>query len=295
MSGRYVKAPLIYMTAKIKTTPLPNLTGDQWALIEQLMVKNGLPERVSSKVKEVSFNIPNESNKEESEVSTSYVNRHGFFSVDRSNSLIIERDGIEWRTSSYTRYASLCKKVQQILEALCKQIEAYQFVPTQELSLSYVDLIVPINNRSLSQYFSNSDNILPLSAITAPEKDLQNSGLCQINRIVEPNKRIFISLEQLPVIEGRPSRFLPQNMMEPDNKLSMPLNLREEWNNINSKHYALLTTQAGLLTNTPLNDLKFQDACRPIHSLTRNTFKGLINKEVCNDDWEYITDESQGA
>tara|TARA_R110001592_G_scaffold316495_1_gene592984 strand:+ start:1823 stop:2710 length:888 start_codon:yes stop_codon:yes gene_type:complete len=295
MSGRYAKAPLIYMTAKIKTTPLPNLTSDQWALIEQLMVKNGLPEKVTSKVKEISFNASNESSQEESPVSTSYVNRHGFFSADRSNALIIEKDGIEWRTSSYIRYAFVCEKFQQILEALCEQISAYQFVPTQELSLSYVDLIAPIGNRTLSEYFSNSDKILPLSAITGSEKDLQNFGLLQINRIVEPNKRIFISLDQLPVIEGRPSRFLPQNMMEPDNKLSMPLKLRDEWSNILLNHYALLTTQAALLTNTSLKDLKFQDACKPIHSLTRETFKGLINKEVCDIDWEYITDGSQGA
>lgn len=290
MSGRYAKAPLVYMTARIKTASLPNLTGDQWATVEQAMVTHGLPERVSGEVREVRFTVSADGNQDPTST-THTVSRYGFFSADRSYSLILDQDGIEWRTSSYSRYADLCQKVQTTLGALCEAVEAYKLIPVQELTLSYVDFIAPSAGRSLSDYFEGGANILPLGMLRGVEDDLQNFSHVQINRIVAPDKRIFISLEELATIEHKPIRFLPQTMMEPDDGFTMPLNLRDEWKTIPSDHYALLTTQAALLASTQLKDLNFQGMCDPIHQLTRETFKDLINKKVCDIDWEYVDDE----
>lgn len=293
MAGRYAKAPLVYMTAHIKTTSLPSLTTDQWAIAEQAMVKCGLPESVSGELQEVQLSLPSETNQEPtSTVNT--VSRHGFFSLDRTNALILDPKGIEWRTTAYSRYDSLCHKFEEVIESLCGAVDAYKFIPAQELSLSYADIVAPAEGRSLSDYFAEGDSVLPLSMLKGAENDLQTLGHVQVNRIVEPDKRIFISLEELPTIEGKPSRFLPQSMSELDTNFSMPLNLQEDWTNIPSDHYALLTTQAALLTNTQLQDLRFRDACEPIHNLTRDTFKGLINRAVCDVDWKYIVDDSQG-
>jgi len=279
------------MTARVKTTTLPNLTSDQWALVEQAMVKLGLPERVSGEVREVKLTVHPVATQEPTST-TSTLSRHGFFSVDRSNSLIIEQDGIEWRTSSYSRYADLCQRIDAALNALCEAVDAYKFVPVQELSLSYVDFVAPMASRNLSDYFDGGGSVLPLGMLKGANDDLQNFGHVQVNRIVETNKRIFISLEELPAVEGKPSRFLPQSMMEPDDHFTMPLNLRDDWKIIEFSHYALLTTQAALLTATELKDLDFQKECDPIHQLTRKTFKDLVNKKVCDIDWEYIKDEN---
>ncbi len=291
MSGRYAKAPLVYMTARIKTTTLPNLTSDQWALVEQAMVKLHLPERVSGEVREVKVTVPAGTNQELIST-TNTLPRYGFFSVDRSNSLILDQDGIEWRTSSYSRYVDLCQRIGSVLAALCETVDAYRFVPAQELSLSYVDFIAPLTSRNLSDYFAGSTSVLPLGMLKGAQGDLKNFGHVQVNRIIESNQRIFISLEELPTIEGKLGRLLPQSMMEPDDRFTMPLNLRDDWKEIPFSHYALLTTQAALLTSTQLKDLNFQDTCDPIHQLTRKTFKDLINKKVCDIDWEYIEDEN---
>lgn len=294
MPGRYAKAPLVYMTARIKTTPLPNLTGDQWALVEQAMIKHGLPDPVRSEIQELSLAVPAEPNQAPvPAVKAKTLPRHGFFSIDRSHSLILDQNGIEWRTSAYTRYANLCQKIEGTLNALCEAVDAYHFIPAQELSLSYVDLIAPLESRALSDYFVNGDSVLPIGLFKGTDRDRQNFGSVQVDRIVEPNTRIFVSLEELSTIKGKPSNILPPSMIEPDPRFAMPLSLRDEWSTIGSDHYALLTTQAALLTNTQLGKLKFEEACDPIHQLTQSTFDGLINRAVCDVDWEYVTDKSE--
>ena len=45
MSGQYKNAPLVYVSATIHTTKLPQLVNDQPGLLEQLMIQLDLPEK----------------------------------------------------------------------------------------------------------------------------------------------------------------------------------------------------------------------------------------------------------
>ena len=294
MTGRYTKTPLIYMAAHINMTSLPELNVDQRANTAQEMVNCGLPETVTGEFQPAQLSLSSEANHEPASTSN-VIPRYGFFSQNRDNALILSPTGIEWRTATYSRYDNVCQQIEAAIVALCSTVDICQVIPVRELSLSYVGIIAPTEKRALADYFAAGDSLLPLNMFRGAENDVQNFGYIQADRIVEPDKRIFISLEQLPVIEGKPGRTLPQSMIEPDAKFGIRPCLRADQTIIASDHYALLATQAALLTEITLQDLRFREACRPIHSLIRSTFEELINRSVCDEAWEYIADSIEGG
>ncbi len=284
MSGRYIKQPLIYATARIKMAPIPSLTGDQTAQLEQAMLKCGFVQKKETEVNQVALEVAGNG------IPASKVEKHlkrGFFSLDSKEAFIIDKDCLELRTSNYSRYGAFCEKFDLAITMLTEAVDPLKLLPVQELVLSYADFIAPLPGRILAEYFSKSNGMLPLSLVNSEESDLQRVGLLQVTRVVEADKRIFVSLEELPTVEGAPIRWLPKNMEEPDLQFGMPLTIRDEWRNLESTHYAILTTQASCLIKASLGELNFQHASQPIHNLTRQTFENLINSEVCNEDWEY--------
>lgn len=291
MPGQYKKAPLVYVTARIRTTPIPNLSPDQVTLIQQVMVKNGLVIPVTSQGKSVNINPLATMNPADlgttPAINFQNITRYGFLAFDRTQCLVIDADGIEWRASQYTKYENFVQSFTKILDALIETVDVFGFIHTQELVLSYADLITPMMGRSLGDYFKNADAILPLSFLKDKKQDVRQMGQIQVVRIIKPTQKITISLEQLPVLDKKVHKYLPAEMIEPDNALSMPILLREESKYIEATSYGLLMTQAGLLENFPLKTFNIDNEFKALHKLTSDTFKSLLNEEICNQDWEY--------
>jgi len=276
------------MKARIRTTKLPKLSDNQWATFEQEMIKSGLSKMVISESQAMSFNIDNNIKTAEGITPTvSKVKRYGFFSQDSMESLILDQDTIEFRTANYSDYRALCTRIESILSKLCEIVDAFGYITTEELLLTYADLISPFKGRVLSDYFNEGSGVLPLSILKGDENDLQQLGHIEVNRVVAPTKRIFVSLEQIPVIEGKVTRYIPNSMIEPDPNFQMPLMIQSEWLDIKGKHYGLLMTEAAIILKVPLNELDYTKNCESIHILTKETFNNLINKDVCDVDWEY--------
>lgn len=294
MSGRFKKAPLVYVTARIATTTLPTLSTDQKAMIQQAMVKCGLVLSVASKGQSLNVDKLISANQEETNTDQQQLVtpllREGFFSNDRTRCIIFEQDAIEWRAVDYTKYNIFIEEFQNILNTITEVVDAYGHIVTKEFILSYSDVIVPSNSRDLGDYFNNSDAILPLKMTVDHENDLEQVGQINVTRIIKPKEKIHISFEQLPVVNNKISKFLSAGMLEIDRDMSMPLNLQEEWKNIKDiKHYGLLMTQAGMLYESKLSTLSLEDTFGELHKLTRETFRSLLNRDVCNADWEYIS------
>lgn len=297
MPGRFKKAPLVYVTARIRTTPLPTLSTDQTAMVQQAMMKCGLliSEKSQSQVVDITqlaTIVSDEQMVDKSKLVT-HVQRQGFFKSDRTECLILGHDTIEWRASKYTKYDTFALSFEKAIRALLGSVEVYACLVTQELVLSYADVIAPKHGRLLGDYFSAPDNILPLSFLGGKNDDVQQVGLVQVTRVTSPTEKISISLEQLPVTGGKIQKFLPEALREPDNNFSMPLHLQKEWVDLDSDDYGLLMTQAGMLSNSTLNELDYSATFGGLHNLTRDTFRSLIKRSICNEDWEY--ESAEGA
>jgi len=283
MSGRFKKAPLVYVSARINTTPVPQLLPDQKALLQQAMMKCGLVINVESNAQAINLDQQIGGNP-----SFTPIQRLAFFSQDRSQCLLIDKDAIEWRVTTYNKYADFIQSFENNVEALLKAVDFLGHLACHEFILSYADIIAPQNNHNLNDYFKNADSILPLSYYKAhSSSDVKQVGHSQVTRVTRPDQKITISLEQLPIEENKIKKLLPEPLMEPDQKLGMPLEIRDEWRSPTSGDYGLLMTQAGILEKVSIDKMSFESTFGDNHKLTKETFNSLLNFEVCNQDWEY--------
>jgi len=292
LSGRYKKAPLIYMMSRVKTASLPKLTSDQIALRAQILISLGYIEEVNSLAKELGFNFAfpkeGETNAQYHIDETEYK-RVAYFDESRKNVFIFDSDSIEFRTTAYTKFEDASEKIQHVIEKLSKTIPVYKDVLIREISLTYVDMIFPIENRDLGDYLDSGTDILPLSIFKVDEEnDVTSFGSVQVTRVVEQNKRIVISLEQLPISDdGYPTKIFPNRLVERDTALRMKLDFSFTPVPNKKRHYAILTTESGTIVSKKLDDFKFLEDSDALHMHTSTMFKKLVNKDICDIDWEF--------
>ncbi|MDK2776566.1 MAG: TIGR04255 family protein [Pseudomonadota bacterium] len=291
MSGCFKKAPLVYVTARVRVSQVPPLSDNQLRDLQQDLMQHGLVHPKQGQAQEIAIQIEQRAGITP-QPTLSQVTRYGFFSKDKTKSLIIDKNHIEWRSSSYSKYGDFIKGLNSCISAINRSVEPLQYLAVEEISLSYADIIVPNNSRKLADYFDLSDQILPLSFIDEPE-DIFQFGQVQVTRIVKTNQQITINLEQLPIQNGRIGKILPQDMGEPDNNFAMPITLRDEWLNSSSNDYALLMSRAAQIIPEDCNLKNFlaEEQFKELHITTKDTFTKLLNKKVCYTDWEYSEEQ----
>jgi uncharacterized protein (TIGR04255 family) len=291
MSGKYERAPLIYVTASIHTTGLPKLVNEQPGLLQQLMIQHGFPDERGGEQQTFSFKIdPKSSGDSIGKADT--LHRKGFFSPDGSESVIFNDSIIEYRTTKYEDYETLCGKLTLLFRAIFESISVYKDVFSKELAMSYADVILPYTNRQLSDYFI-VENSMPRTFLNdLDQNDLQVVGNVSLSRIVSPEHKVNISLEQLPIIDGKIPKLLPNELTEPDNKFGMPLFVTPNVEEVNPSEYALLLTQSMMLVSKKLSELDIKTDFEPLHESIKSSFKNIINHDVCNYDWKYVEEQN---
>ena len=204
------------MVARVHASAIPKLTSDQKAVLGQTMRALGYKEEVDSISQELGVNVAldNENNEESSiQVNQREFKRRAYFDDSKKNVFIFEKESglIEFRTTAYTKYENVTNKIQSVINAICNDIPVCKDIIVREISLTYLDLIFPIRDRKISDYFRSKGDILPLSIFGVQNNnDVTNFGSIQVTRLVEANKRIVISLEQLPTNDkGLPTKVLP--------------------------------------------------------------------------------------
>ena len=287
MSGRYENAPLVYVSAVIRTSGLPPLIGEQPGVLQQLMIQLDLPVPQVSEGRSISVNL---SEGQEPNPSSEMVSfrRSGFFNADATESLIFDDKSIEFRTTKYSDYDVLCARMTEIFSAIFEKIDFYKSVVSNELVLNYVDIIIPYPSRGVSDYFAVPGS-LPLSFLGDFENsDVQRLGSMEVSRIVAPDQKVNVSLEQLPLIEKKIPKSLPNALTEPDQAFGMPLFVKADAEKAGEDRYALLLTQSMRIMSKKLGDVDVKADFESLHAMTKETFKSIINKEVCDADWVYI-------
>lgn len=278
MTGKYRKAPLVYMSAILRTTPFPELEDNELKSLSRSMLRIGFPIPEESWIDEVDLTTPS--------VALSKVRRRAYFSIDRRKCIIIDRHGIELRFTDYNKYQDFALLMDKVLSGF-SDFSDIGLLHTQEITLSYADVIVPFGERKLEDYFAKGDRTLPLSVLSDVGSPGETIGNIQLTRVVGRTKKILSSIEQLPVISNQVVKFLPLILAETAVNFNMPIDVRPEWRDVSSDFYCLLTTQASMLLSKQLKDVVFSSETNELHGLVSKTFEEMINKKVCDVDWEY--------
>lgn len=280
MSGYFEQAPLSYVVAKIDTTELPPLLKEQFATLRQAMLEFNLVHYERSDGKEVQIKADLS---KKNEASFSDSPRLGFLDSDRDNCFILDRHCLEWRTTNYSKYDDFLSSFICVFQSFIDCVPAVNKVEIKQASLAYVDVIIPDNDKELKNYFMDP-NILPLSSIADNTNDLIQIGRLDLTRVISKTEKVNVSLEELP---QRAGKFLPDALMEAEQKFAMPINLPFKLDPASEKKYALLMTQAFTLANMSLSDINLKDLFSGLHLSTKNTFNSLINFDLCSNCWNY--------
>ena len=106
MSGRFEKAPLVYVTAQVRTSSRPSFKEDQWADFQHALIRQGLKVHKESTNHEIViselFESGNSVHPEPRKKS-----RHGFFGHDNEECLILGNDFIEFRSPMFFSCSSM--------------------------------------------------------------------------------------------------------------------------------------------------------------------------------------------
>lgn len=285
MSERYIKAPLSYVVGRVTTSALADLKPEQMAELQQRLSMLGFINKEVSTFHELdvaAFNpISNTS------ASFNQVKRTGFLNIDSTKVVIVDSDSIELRTTSYIKYHNFMEDFDSVLNSFIESVPAYGKAAVNEATLTYVDVIVPVDNYKLGDFFVFGEAALPITSFGV-RKSLLSVAKTELNEVIDKTHRVYVSLEQLP---QRIRRFIPDAMIEHELKFMMPISITYEPEAGSHEPYIILNTQAAQLhagkTLEAMNaKILFDDS----HSNCGRIFKEMINRDVCNIVWEYSED-----
>ena len=290
MDGYFKKAPLLYVTATIRTSEIPGFGDNKFEneLLEAMIVQ-GLPIKEDSRISTVKLQL----NHDNTSTEKKDYPRRGFLSTDRQQCLVLSADGvIEYRDTNYHKFNRFLPRMMGLIEALCAVKPAYTNLAVHEILLNYSDTIVPHSGRTLQDYLKPT-SLLPLNNIIAEDggNDVQQSGMAAFNRVITPNLMLSVSMEQVPLSGGKVSQWLPKDLIEVDPRLSMPITIKGPTENADATHYGLLSTKGAHRINRSLKDAGIAGVLDLLHSKINGTFESLLNWEICRLDWEYVEED----
>lgn len=205
---------------------------------------------------------------------------------DKRSSLVVEPDAIEYRTTDYQGFDDFISRFKSILTQLNQVFNFYHNALVQEVTLSYVDVVASFDEQyKLSDFFCNSI-VLPLESQSQYyQGDIIQMGKLDFSRVIEPNLKVYVSLEQLPIKAGK---LIPDLLMESSKAFGMPIALEKALSESTDNHYALLMSQASTIPseNTKLVSFDF-GLFDKVHIYSKEVFLNMLNRDVSDNVWVY--------
>jgi uncharacterized protein (TIGR04255 family) len=224
MKKKLKKAPLVYAQAQFHFTDLPSRqlgTEQELESLHKAMMDIGLADRIDSKVLEMGFHFNQEASKEgyyQVKQEENNMVRLIFRGFGNRRAVELLRNRLIIKTTEYTCYEDFKFFIDSILKVVEANITALGKVLTKQISLRYVDIVLPSYQYELKDYIS--PELLPFH----PTFAMQTVGVSQSVAITGDNRAMVLVMEEIqPTPSGYPGRWLPADLMEPDNRASLTL------------------------------------------------------------------------
>lgn len=221
---RLEKAPLVFAQAQFHFTDLPSRqlgTEQELEDLHKAMMDIGLADRIDSQVVEMGFHLNQDSSKD------------GYFQVKQEKHDMVRlifkgfgsrraaelmRNRLIIKTTEYTCYEEFRDFVDNILKAVQANIKDLGKVLTKQISLRYVDIVLPSQQYELKDYIETA--FLPFH----PTFATQTVGMSQSVATTGDNRAMVLVMEEVqPTQSGYPGRWLPADLMEPEPRASLML------------------------------------------------------------------------
>ncbi|MEH6729789.1 MAG: hypothetical protein V7726_04250 [Pseudoalteromonas distincta] len=282
---KYQEPPVKYVVARLKFS---NVFGrypeEKYKAVLDKLDSLSLERTVVSKVSQFQLRHSGD----DVQFSEGSVDRVGFFSANGKRCGIISEQVLELRLSEYDDHKHFLDDAYKLYEIFIDNGFAVDN-PVSEIELHYVDHFIPVDCE-LADMFEGVT--LPVGQFYSKDCDFFQFGGLNFTRILESKReKVQVVLEQLPIRElpeGVPKGFakvLPDTLLEPDNKLVMPISVDYPDDSI-GKHYAIVHTLGSRLITSEENGAAIRQHLEDLYRESRLTFDHMINTKVCNKIWK---------
>ena len=221
---RLAKAPLVYAQAQFHFTDLPSHqlgTEQELENLHKAMIDIGLADRIDSQAVEMGFHLNQDASKDgyfQLKQERNDMVRLIFRGFGNHRAVELMRNRLIIKTTEYTYYKDFKIFVDSILNAVDANIPALKKVLAKQISLRYVDVVLPSKKNELKDYIK--PDLLPFHPTFAK----QTVGTSQSVAITGDNCVMVLVMEEVqPTQSGWPGRWLPADLMEPDHRASLTL------------------------------------------------------------------------
>lgn len=283
MAVKYQNPPVIYAVAKLIFAESIGSYGEEKykTLLNSLKELNFDSYSVS---KVTGIQLTQSNNK--FSATQANTERVGYFSPNRTSCAVIDESTIELRLTEYGNHSdfldSFCKFIK-----LCNDHEIALGNKLREIELHYVDLFVPGKYELQKMFLGIS---LPNDQFYREPEDMLKVGAIQFTRILSSGRtKVSVNLEQLKAIDPARRKYLPDTLIEPDQKLAMPINSERLFGYHQNSDYAIVHSCCSALIDTSelLID-QMRNKFEELYQESRKTFDAMINDVVCNDIWKPV-------
>jgi len=292
MTKQLINAPLILVQAQINFSNLPSLelgTEQELENLHKAMIKLGFAEKIDSEVVEIGFQFKPEAAGDgygELKQHKSNSKRLVFRGFNKTQSVELIQNRLTIKNTQYENHTKYNSDIREILTVFNTHLSDLKNVLIKQASLRYIDVILPCKGKELSNYIE--PNLLPFHPAFATE----TMGISQSIAKTGENQFMVITTEEVKAdVTGLPGRWLPADMLEPDQRAVLMLAPYIE-NYHKGKNYGILSadhridfsTDFNLETNTVMKQLD------DLYTLSSKFFWGAITDEA-KQEWEVTTNE----
>ncbi|HCQ9866001.1 MULTISPECIES: TIGR04255 family protein [Acinetobacter calcoaceticus/baumannii complex] len=229
------KAPLVHVLLDLRFSESPalkNIPADLEKTLHEKMMDIGFPEKILSNTQHNEIQINQDTN--EFKYNVTDVKRLLFRAAGEQSIVEFSSSAVLLKATQHSNFEDLSKKFMQVVEVL-ENIFSIKKTLLKSLELRYVDVIVPVESYTLSDFFTSNLNIF---------KNLNKfqHELGQIVKVVrtEDNQKLIVNFVELPCIGKQIHQVLPNDLIEQDPKCSLIIKGDDSWLKVESATYGLL-------------------------------------------------------
>ena len=284
--AKYLKnAPLVHAAVQLRYSKIPELTEPSSVMstgVAKEMVDIGFQEIIES----VGHSIVIKASKAENTPARTDLYRFIFRATGQTASVVLSDDSVILKTTSYTHFDDFSKTFDDILSVLERTIQGFSKSVVRNIGFRYSNLIAPIGDTTLDDYLV--DDILPVKNIF--DSNDTKIGITQSSVSLGENKSLRLLLQEVLTVDGKVTRLIPDELLEPDPKAGLLVQGYKHWAELSAPRYALLDLDhvyefpaspiySKALVTEHLNDL---------HTQAGETFWKLITPKA-KIDWQETT------
>ena len=288
---RHLETPPLALAAMhLEFSQIPSIAGMTTELANTLlqkMIDIGFPEKIISQQQRLEVNFDLQDEKSAARKITT-VQRNLFRAAGEKNIIELTESSLIFRTTDYNNFESFSKIFIDVLQLCEATIPGFNKCLMKFVGLRYADIIVPNPGFDLDEFVK--DDILP-SPLSVLQKQITRQGVTITRVKTGEAQYLNVNFEELPKIDNKIHKLLPDNLIEGDPKCGLQISLLPWWGGFSSEYYGILDIDhQHFFQGSPQFDIKqVESIIECLYNDADAVFWSVLTEQALKS-WGYIKD-----